>query len=68
MAKAEFGTAKTLLNYKIGRTQSQSDILVLTMAVHDAEIPFALDRRIAEHMSDALAKIAKKLSAPRHEN
>lgn len=62
------GTVKTLLDYAIGRSPDHPDILVLTLRVHDQDVPFALDRRIAERLSSDLAKVAAKLSAPRHEN
>jgi hypothetical protein len=43
-------------------------LLILRFKV-DGEIQnFAFDRRTAERLSEGIAKVAKKLAFPRHEN
>jgi hypothetical protein len=63
-------TAKTVFDCSVGRFRDpdKSDLLVLTLRTGDGDIPFAIDRRVAERISDGLAQIAKKLTAPRTEN
>jgi hypothetical protein len=47
---------------------NKSDLLVVTLRVDDGDVPFVLDRRIAEHLIRGLTESAKKLTAPRPEN
>jgi hypothetical protein len=63
-------TAKTVLNRAVGRFRdpAKSHLLILTLRTVDGDQLFALDRRMAKHVSKGLAETAKKLSAPRHEN
>jgi hypothetical protein len=68
-------TAKTVLDFAIAKMNSDKsndpdrcDILVLRLKVDTEIADFALDRRTAERLSAGLSQIAKKLSAPRHEN
>ena len=64
-------TALTVVNraVKLFRDPEKSDLLILTLrTLDDGDFHFALDRRMAEHVSAALVQVAKKLSAPRHEN
>jgi hypothetical protein len=70
MDKNETVTAKTVFDFSIGRfvDPDKSDLLILTLRIDGADLPFAMDRRMSERLSADLAKIAKKLSAPKHEN
>ena len=63
-------TAKTVFDCAVGRFRDpdKSDLLVLTLRTGDGDIPFAMDRRVAERISEVLSQIAKKLTAPRTEN
>jgi hypothetical protein len=63
-------TAKTVLNRAVGRFRDpdKSDLLVLTLRTADGDHSFAMDRRMAEQVISGLSDIAKKLTAPRHEN
>jgi hypothetical protein len=63
-------TAKTVLNCAVGRFRDadKSDLLILTLRVAGEDLPFAMDRRIAEYMAQGLAETAKKLTAPRNEH
>lgn len=70
MGEDQTVTAKTVYNYAIGRfrDQDKADLLILTLRVQEGDMRFVLDRRMSDRLSGDLAKIAKKLSAPRHEN
>ena len=76
MAENEIRTAKTVLDYAISTMAStpeleaagKRDILVLRLALDVGIANVALDRRTAERLSANLADVAKKLSAPQHEN
>jgi hypothetical protein len=62
--------AKTVFDCAVGRFRdpAKSDLLVLTLRTGDGDVSYVIDRRVAERVSDGLAQIAKKLSAPRTEN
>jgi hypothetical protein len=64
------GTAKVVLDCAVGRFRDpeKADHLVLTLRTIDGDALFAIDRRMAERISEGLAKSAMKLKAPRHEN
>lgn len=62
------GTAAVLTNYAIGRPTDRTDLMIVTLRSGESDLLVALDRRIAERLSADLAKVAKKLTPPRHEN
>lgn len=68
MEQEETLTAKTVLDYAIARIKTEPSILVLRLKLDVGIANVALDRRMSERLSKDLAKIAKKLSAPQHEN
>jgi hypothetical protein len=76
MTESEMLTAKTVLDYAISTAHSNPDLataglrdlLILRLKLDIGIANVALDRRMAERLSGDLAKFAKKLSAPRHEN
>lgn len=61
------GTVRVLTDFAIGRSPDRPDILVLTIRSGDLDLPVALDRRLAMRMGKELARIAAKLTAPKHE-
>ena len=69
MAEKHTETAKAVFDFQIDRMDEHPDVLILRLRLAEFDLPpLALDRRLSERLSEALSKVAKKLSAPKHEN
>ena len=63
-------TTKTVFDIAISRFRdpNKSDLLTLTLRTGDGDLMFAMDRRVANRLSEGLTQVAKKLTAPRKEH